>query len=394
MRSFLTRTATVLVCACLLAGFTAIRSQVAEQRLTEPVASFPHEFSMVGGLLELADGRVMVADALGQALVVLDMVAGTADTIGRVGQGPEEYRQPDAVHRLPGDSTLLVDLGNGRLTVLGPDFAFGATQPIAQGSPMTGNMTVRMPQAVDSKGRVYYQRMMGRMRPNGELMDSAAVLRWDRQTDAVDTVAMVALEEIQVRRSGGPDNQSVDMSPVPMSPRDGWAAGWDGRVALVRAGDYHVDWVDPNGSVMSGPAVDYDPVRVRQADKEAWVDGLASSGLSIRVENVNGQVTTAFGRGGGRSRQRQIDSYDWPDVMPAFRANRIRVSPDGMAWVERFVSAGDPVPFDIFDQSGRLVKRVVLPVGRRVAGFGDGKVLYAVYGDEYDLQRLEKYVMN
>jgi hypothetical protein len=371
-------------------GWAAIEGQDPRRELTDPVASFPHEFSMVSGLLELPDGRVMVADPLGQALLILDMTAGTADTLGRVGQGPAEYRQPDGVLRLPGDSTLLVDLGNGRLTVLGPDFTFGATTPIAQGSPMTGSMTIRMPQAVDSRGRIYYQRMMGRMRPSGDLLDSAAVLRWDRGTDVVDTVAMVALEEVQVRRSGGPDNQSVEMSPVPMSPRDGWAVGWDGRVAVVRSSGYHVDWVEPDGTVVSGPSVAYEPVRIRQADKEAWVEGLASSGLSIGVENVNGQITTSFRRGGRRGTQRQIDSYDWPDVMPAFRASRIRVSPDGMAWVERFVSADDPAVFDVFDQRGRLAQQVVLPSGRRIAGFGDGAI-YAVYGDEYDLQWLERY---
>ena len=54
-------------------------------------------------------------------LFVVDMDAGTRAQVGAEGQGPEEYRQPDAVWPLPGDSTLLVDLGNGRLVVLGPD---------------------------------------------------------------------------------------------------------------------------------------------------------------------------------------------------------------------------------------------------------------------------------
>lgn len=374
----------------LLSDLASLQGQVTEQRLTEPVASFPHEFSMVSGLLELPDGRVMVADALGQALVVLDMAAGTADTIGRVGQGPEEYRQPDAVFRLPGDSILLVDLGNGRLTALGPDFAFGPTTPIAQGSPMEGNLTIRMPRAVDRLGRVYFQPMMGGMGPGGSPPDSAPVLRWDRNSGAVDTLGVVKLQEMQVRRSGGPSNENVAVSPVPMSPQDGWAAGWDGSVVLVRSGDYHVDWVQPDGKVVSGVAVPYEPVRIRQPDKEAWVDNLASSGMSVAVEVVNEQISMSFGRGGSRGARRQIDSYEWPRVMPAFRATRIRVAPDGTAWVERWVSAGSPVLFDVFDGRGNLARRVVLPAGRRIAGFGVGSI-YAVYGDELDLQWLEKY---
>jgi hypothetical protein len=389
MRGSLNRALALVAAAVVASGGSDLAGQIREQNLTEPVESFPQEFSLLGGVLELPDGRVMVADPLGQALAVLDMSAGTADTLGRVGGGPEEYRQPDAVHRMPGDSILLVDLGNGRLTVLGPDLSFGETTPIALGSPMSGNMMIRMPQGVDSQGRVYFQRMMGRMRPDGQMADSAPVFRWDRATGAVDTLAMVKLDEVEVRRSGSGNNQSVDMSSVPMSHRDGWAVGWDGRLVVARSGDYHIDWIDPDGMTVSGPPVEFDPVRIRTPEKEDYVDGLASSGMSISVQNVNGQITTAFGRG-GRSTRRELDAYNWPDEMPAFKANRIRIAPDGTAWVERYVSAGSRPVFDLFDMGGVLVQRVTLPAGRRIVGFGDGAV-YAAYEDELDLQWLEKY---
>lgn len=377
-------------CVGLVATAGALEGQVTEQRLTEPAASFPHELSTIGGVMELPDGRLLLPDPLGQVLLALDLAAGTADTIGREGRGPEEYRQPDAVYPLPGDSTLLVDLGNGRLTSLGPDLSFGETAPIADGSPMSGNMVIRMPQAVDSEGRVYFQQMMGRMRPDGETADSAPVLRWDRSSGAIETIVNVKLEEVNVRRGGGPNNQQVDMSPVPMSPRDGWAAGFDGRVAVVRAGVYRVDWINADGTVVSGPVVDYEPVRIRNADKEAYLDEMASAGMQVQVMNENGRITTAFSRGGGRSSQRQLDSYDWPDVMPAFRANRVRVSPEGMVWVQRYTSFGEETAIDVFDKDGQLTKRVFLPVGRRLVGFGDG-VLYAAYADDLDLQWLEMY---
>ena len=81
--------------------------------LGEAEAVYEEAFSVVSTVRELADGGVLVADALGQVLVHLDMDAGTADTLGSVGEGPDEYRQPDAVWPLPGGRTLLVDLGNG-----------------------------------------------------------------------------------------------------------------------------------------------------------------------------------------------------------------------------------------------------------------------------------------
>ena len=99
---------------------------------------------MVQTVRELPDGRVLVADPLGQVLVAIDMGAGTADTIGRRGAGPGEYDQPDAVSPLSGDSTLLVDLGNGRRSILGPDLLQGATIPLAFGYPPGGGYGKRV----------------------------------------------------------------------------------------------------------------------------------------------------------------------------------------------------------------------------------------------------------
>jgi hypothetical protein len=158
-------------------GSVVAEAQVPERHISEADAAFPEAFSMISGLRELADGRVMIADPLGQALVVADLEAGVADTIGRVGGGPREYKQPDGVFPLPGDSTLLVDLGNGRLTVIGPDLTFGATTPIAQGEPRPGagpggGMMIVLPRATDSRGGVYFQ-PMGGFRPGGGPPDSA-----------------------------------------------------------------------------------------------------------------------------------------------------------------------------------------------------------------------------
>ncbi len=374
-------------------GVAAAQAQVPEQQLTQPTASFPYEFSTVAGLRELPDGRVMVADGLGQVLMVLDMAVGRADTIGRPGQGPREYRQPDGLFALPGDSTLLVDLGNGRLTVLGPDFSFGATTPISQGSVEPGRgmgtMSIRIPRAVDSRGRFYYQ-PMGGMGRGGMMPDSAAVVRWDRATGAVDTLAQVKLQDFTSSTSGGINNQAVSISAVPMSPQDAWAAGPDGSIAIARAGDYSVEWVRPDGSVVRGPANDYNPVRVGRDEKQAWVERSARSGLRVQMAVENGRVSTSFGRG-GRARDDWEQQYpEWPEVMPAFQPNGVFVTPDGQMWVERYVAAAEPPTFDVFDSAGRMVKRISFSPGRRLVGFGRTAV-YLVSADEFDLLRLEKY---
>jgi hypothetical protein len=246
-----------------------LEAQESVQSLTQPEATYPEAFALVQRVRELANGRVVIADPLGQVLLIADMKSGKADTLGGVGQGPEEYRQPDAVYPLPGDSTLLVDLGNARLTVLDPDGKFGKTMPMTQGSPGPGGgLLIVMPRGVDSKGRVYFQPIGGGMARG--FPDSAAVVRLDRQTGAMDTLAQVKLPEVRQTRAGGPGNQNVSISMLPLSPRDAWAVAPDGRIAVARSSDYHVEWVSPDGEVTRGMPVGYRPVKVERADKEEW----------------------------------------------------------------------------------------------------------------------------
>jgi hypothetical protein len=329
----------------------------------------------------------MIADPLGQVLIIADMGAGTADTLGGVGQGPAEYRQPDGLFALPGDSTLLVDLGNGRLTVLAPDGSFGSTMPIAQGEPGAGGgLLIVLPRGVDEQGRLYFQPFGGRS--GAGLPDSAAVLRLDRASGAVDTVTMVKLPEMKRSVSGGAGDQNVNITPVPLSPQDAWAVAPDGRVAVARSGDYHLEWILPDGSVVRGAPIAYRPVKIERADKEEWAENLGN-GLRIAVMVSNGERRVSFGRGGSGGAP-DLDKFDWPDTKPAFVSNGVWVAPEGDAWVERHVPAGSPARFDIFGSDGRLEGTLILPAGRKLVGIGQGAV-YAVRTDDLGMQWLERY---
>jgi hypothetical protein len=68
------------------------------------------------------------------------------------------------------------------------------------------------------------------------------------------------------------------------------------------------------------------------------------------------------------------------------------VSLEGDAWVERYVAAGSAREFDVFGPDGKLERRVILPVGRRLAGFGKG-VVYLRHTTEDELQYLERYAV-
>ena len=133
--SSLGRLLTTAFVTASVAAFSALVAApgVSAQLSADLEVEFPEGFGLLSNVRELPDGRVLVADPLGQILAALDMDAGTMDMWGREGGGPREYRQPDAVYALPGDSTLLVDLGNGRLMVIAPDGSFVRSRPIAVG---------------------------------------------------------------------------------------------------------------------------------------------------------------------------------------------------------------------------------------------------------------------
>lgn len=382
--------ARALIWALGLSGLisSSAAAQVGETRLTQPDATYPEALNYVSGIRELPDGKLLVSDGLGQELLLMDIEQGTAEVVGRNGAGPEEYRNPDLLFPMAGDSTLLVDLGNGRLTVLGPDLQFGETMPIGQDGG-GGQLSIVLPRGVDFQGRIYFQGRGPRRMGQGALPDSAVVLRWDRATGTIDTLVSVKLQERTRSVSGGGNNRNVSIQTLPLTPQDAWGVGFNGRLAVARSGDYHLEWIDPDGTVVAGEPVEYKPVRVGGAEKERWIQNVGRSGLGMSISVNNGVRQMAFSRG-GRGAQDQVDQYQWPEVMPAFSTPSVEVTPWGNAWVERSVPAGAEPVFDVFGSDGSHQGRVILPAGRQVVGFGEGAV-YTVTFDEFDLQWLERY---
>ncbi len=356
-------------------------------RLAEPQAAFHEPFSRVTGVRELADGSLIVADRLEQAIRIIDFRAGTMKDIGHVGGGPGEFQMPGGIFPLPGDSTLLLDYGNLRLSVIAPDGRIPRSTAM-----LTPEGSLISPRGVDAAGRIYFDQGGIRIGPDGDIDRGrpAPILRMTWEAAVVDTVAYLPLPELsgssQSFSTGGGRVELRGLSPLQKTAA--WAVAPDGRVAVVHTDPYRVEWYDPKGNSVQGPTVTYEPVRITDEDKEAWADRMGGGGAVM---------ITAGGGGGGRSGSQTMrmprpdpDDMEWPEVKPPFPANAARVTPDGALWVQRHVAYGQPQLFDVFDQTGVRVRQVELLPGRRIVGFGDG-VVYVVNVDEDDLQWLEAY---
>jgi hypothetical protein len=64
--------------------------------------------------------------------------------------------------------------------------------------------------------------------------------------------------------------------------------------------------------------VDYTPVRVRTAEKERWVEAMASTSLRVMMTVDGGSTNMQTRRGGNPAGPARsgIDKYEWPDVLP------------------------------------------------------------------------------
>ena len=351
-------------------------------------ARFAEPFSSLAGIRELAGGRLVVSDRLEQSVSVIDFRTGTMTPVGRQGQGPGEYTMPGPLFAFPGDSTMLLDLGNMRGIIVTPDGKLGKTVDLLspEGLPL-------IPRAADGRGRLYAQPVLmlrGSTTTSGP--DSTPLLRLTLATKMIDTVAWLANSGIaggggafssRSGGSGGGGPRNISLRARPYSPDDGWAVTPDGRIAVVRATGYHVEWLAPGGRRTPGPALRYEPVKIGKAEKEQWADQRAKGSVMI-MRTPQGSQTM-------RAPKPNIDEQDWPEAKPPFEAQGVLATPEGEVWirVSQPASAKAAV-FDVVDAAGRLVKHVKLPDGRRLVGFGRG-TLYAVQTDADDLEWLERY---
>ena len=363
--------------------------------LRTPDAEWSEPFSALTGVRELGDGRVIVADRLEKSIQLLDLARGSATRIGREGGGPNEYRMPGPVFALPGDSTAVFDMGGMRYLLVAPDGSVAGTFSTAD--PSQPDMRLMLPaRGVDGAGNLYlFDRGIG-MRPGGggprQPEDSGTVLRFDRRTRALTPVARVAVPKAEIRSEGSASNQRVMMRiGTPFAAQDDWAAGPDGRVAVVRHEPYRVEWLAPGGQRVTGPAMPYEKLRVTDRDKEEYRARARSGGamrMAVTVENRGSGASTRMAP--TTADAAVPEPTDWPEFKPPFLANSATVAPDGRLWVLRTRPAGGAPHYDVFDSFGKIAATVTLPPNTRLLGFGRNSA-YVVKRDADELEYLQKY---
>ncbi|MBA3657137.1 MAG: hypothetical protein H0W69_07285, partial [Gemmatimonadaceae bacterium] len=393
---------------------------------TEPVGVASVRPSASGILVnDLAKRRVIFFDT---TLAKFTMVADTTPETGNA----YPNRFPGSLIGFKGDSSLFFDAQSLSMLVIDPAGKIGRVMSIPSSQDA---MSMGLPGAAyDGRGHIIYRaapfpRGMS-FGPNGptgapEFPDSVPLLRIDMATRIRDTLAWVRVQKIKMeitRSEDGRMSMSSQINPLPTV--DEFAILPDGSVALIRGKDYHVDFVNADGTKMSAAKIPFDWQRLTEDDKIALIDSVKAARARMAATTPTttiggaGGPQIAFGGAGGGGGAPQISiqmagpgggggapggaprtppqmnlvpASELPDYKPPFFAGASRADAEGNIWIRTIPTkaiAGGPV-YDVINRKGELVERVQIPVNSAIVGFGPNGSVYMTVreGDNTFLQR-------
>ena len=213
--------------------------------------------------------------------------------------------------------------------------------------------------------------------------DSTPIVRVDT-VGALQTVGFIRrparYTEVRAPGSYNPAFQDSIYAPNtvekidPIRFADDWALLSDGSIAIVRADDYHIDWVDPDGRRRSTPPMAFDSHVLSSDEKAAIVDSTRRYALAhLQIRMIEGTRTshTAY------AYEPDIaDTSELPNYRPPFNSWALHPDRGGRLWIQE--SRPDRLTraaiFDVVDRTGRIVDRVELPPDARLVGFGANDV--------------------
>jgi len=301
-----------------------------------------------------------------------------------------------------GDSTLLPDFGANALLVLDPTGkqVRSMAPPRAQDLMFLGIPAAFGRPGFDPKGRLIYRTQIPpnirpAPTPSGDQKvamtpvnpDSAPILRGDFDTRKVDTIAWLKTPtqgrmgmEMKENPAGGVPSITMHMMVNPFPMADEWSLLSDGTIAIVRAHDYHIDWIDLDGTHRSSPKMPIEWRRYTDEERHQRVDSLKRV-MDEQLKRQMGQLPPG-------SPQIKIDvsvvpDSEFPQFWPPIQQGAVLADLSARLCILPTTSnnAGNGLTYDVVNRKGEVVERVQLPKDRVLVGFGPHNVIYMTHAD-------------
>ena len=252
--------------------------------------------------------------------------------------------------------------------------------------------------------------------------DTGALVRIDPSSRKLDTATFVKIPKVKMNMQQGEKGMQITREINPLPIIDDWAVLSDGSVAIVRGRDYHVDWINADGSMTSSPKLPFDWQRLTDEDKAAVIDSakkssdaalaaLANAGpgaatkaaavgaapdagrsavlmnfSTTTVDGGGGRSTTTTSGPGGGIQMNFVSINELPDYRPVFtQAGSVKADADDNIWIRTSATRAGAIAgaiYDVVNRKGEIVDRVQVPAGRTIVGFGKGGVVYMMARDD------------
>jgi hypothetical protein len=435
---FMIRSSASIAIFALAASIAGAQQRPAIRQIGAVTAKSTETFSNVASVRALSSGGVLVNDVSGRRVlmfdpqlskfsIVADSTSATANAYGGRTGALLAYR---------GDSSIFVDPSSVSMLVIDPSGKVGRVIaiPRAEDASFIGNSAGNA--SFDRQGRLIYrapprlqftQRVVsgaaGGLPSIPEPPDSALVLRVDLATRKLDTVGVIRTPKIKLEtRTDDRGGMSITSLINPLPTVDDWTVTSEGSVAFVRGKDYHVDFLNPDGSKVTAAKIPFDWQRLSDEDKIAFIDSVKAArerqGANAPLVSAGGGAPAPAGGGGtpnvqifmgtggpggapgatptrtagpGNVPLNFIPASELPDYKPPFFAGSVRADTEGNVWVRTIPTtavAGGPV-YDVINGKGELVDRVQVPANRTILGFGPNGAVFLI-NREGPMATLEK----
>ena len=247
------RTRTLLLALGALACSEPAPTPSASLALTADTLRVP--FAEVTAGAWLGGERYAVVSPADERVALVDFGSGSVTMVG-VGSG--ELQHPSGLFALA-DTLFISDWGKRRVT------AWTADGRMARAIPASDVARGGLPQAVDGRGRLYYEVAPPPRRDGSGNRDSAAVVRAGPGS-AGDTVARLA--PLDIAEVTGDQGRRFERRVF--SGDDEWGVLPDGSLWIARTYQNRVDWLDTAGTVRRGAQLTDRVLEVTRIDRERF----------------------------------------------------------------------------------------------------------------------------
>lgn len=345
--------------------------------------------------LALSNGSVLVSDYVRHRVLLFDSTLTYSISVIDSIASASNFQTAAQLIPYRGDSTLFVDVATNVLLVIDQTGKLARTMALPK--PRDSRYlagTFFGAATIDAKGRLVYRAaypVVVNTPPAGSptLMtmpsqpDSGVIVRADfdsRKVDTLTTLKIMQSESAMSMKQDGRGNITMKITINPVDVGDEWAMLNDGTIAIVRAHDYHVDWIDPDGTRRSSAKMPFDWRPVTEEQKQKLIDSLRP----IYQKQLQGQpprkTMTPEGERDFRTACDFVSLSQMPDYEPPIGQGSVKADRKGNLWIlpHTSLSARGGVLYDVVNKRGEITKRVQFPTGYALIGFGNGDDVFVM----------------